>query len=557
MRRIVLALGCALAAGGALAGEIVLDAKALYNGFEARRAVLSEDGAKVVLDKRAFTHGKKDKTGRIQTDPVPLVGNNDGIEFALKVHSVAVELASDAPEGSSVKLECRTGDRYFTYDGWSGWEEVAGGKGVLAKTGRYLEARVTMVGKDADKLPYVTSLTIRPETAAAGPAVGAPMPAMKVKLDIQTIVRSPIKFAYERADSPKIKKFGDSNKLAEVVKDGADDFEKLVLLMDWVTASPNERDRAKIPWKGAFPWDIEKVFKLNDDGTRVIYSHCGAYCQVFVTGATALGYHARHVGICGYKNKSHEVPEVWVPDLKRWIFFDPSLSTYYTDKVTEEPLNLMQMHRALTDTFMDEGMKWTMAKSFAGTFKKRMRAIGGNRCAKASKLPNGNPVGIRMGKHIYGKPLDPNYDWGTSHGIVCAGFLQITPRNDFNSKPPQPRGYGAYPTGANGNPFWVDEKTPVLRATKDWYSRVRDFYWTLDQATLQARHRAGHGGLEVEFGNSMPFFKAYKVTVDGAEVAGAANPFTWKLKKGANALTVAPVDEFGRVGIASSIEVEL
>jgi hypothetical protein len=61
--------------------------------------------------------------------------------------------------------------------------------------------------------------------------------------------------------------------------------------------------------------------------------------------------------------------------------------------------------------------------------------------------------------------------------------------------------------------------------------------------------------LLVEFGQSMPFFRGYRVTVDEVEVKGLANPFPWKLKVGVNLLEVTPVDRYGRYGRKSAVEV--
>jgi hypothetical protein len=83
---------------------------------------------------------------------------------------------------------------------------------------------------------------------------------------------------------------------------------------------------------------------------------------------------------------------------------------------------------------------------------------------------------------------------------------------------------------------------------------MRDFYWTLDQAGAKLV-RTGEAEIAVELGNSMPFFKKYVVTVDGKEVADAANPFKWSVKAGENHLEVVAVDEFGKTGLASSVTI--
>jgi hypothetical protein len=112
---------------------------------------------------------------------------------------------------------------------------------------------------------------------------------------------------------------------------------------------------------------------------------------------------------------------------------------------------------------------------------------------------------------------------------------------------------------ADGYPFWVDAKTPPKRegdqeGHPDWFTRPRDFYWTLDQATL-ALVKDKEGTLLVEFGNSMPFFKQYRVTIDGVEVKAVAQPFPWRLREGANRLEVAPVGAYGKTGLKSTLEV--
>src|SRR5262249_11909920 len=111
---------------------------------------------------------------------------------------------------------------------------------------------------------------------------------------------------------------------------------------------------------------------------------------------------------------------------------------------------------------------------------------------------------------------------------------------------------------ADGYPFWVDARTPPKKegnkAVGNWLTRPRDFYWTLDQATLDFV-KGQEGTLLVGLGQSMPFFQRYRGEVDGTEVKAAANPFPWKLNAGANRIEVTPVDKYGRAGRKSTAEV--
>jgi hypothetical protein len=248
------------------------------------------------------------------------------------------------------------------------------------------------------------------------------------------------------------------------------------------------------------------------------------------------------MAICGFREASHEVCDIWVPCLGKWVYFDPSLTHYYFGKATRTPLNLIEMHNIVADTFLKQGedMHWWCQRGSQAT-RQRVRAIGGQK-----------PIGCRAGPWRYGAPMPKDYDWGWYHGYLAAGFVQMTPRNDFHSHPEAiPRQFEHYP-GYAGYPFWVDEKTPPTRGGHNWFTRLRDFYWTLDQAGLNLV-QAEEGTLRVELGHSMPFFKAYRISVDGAEARAATRLFIWRLKPGLHKLEVAPVDEFGKVGLASAV----
>jgi hypothetical protein len=236
-----------------------------------------------------------------------------------------------------------------------------------------------------------------------------------------------------------------------------------------------------------------------------------------------------------------------VASLGRWVYFDPSLTNYYYDKETKAPMNLIEMHRVVADKFVPEGkdMHWWIVRRSDET-QARVKEVGGKK-----------PIGSRLGRWSYGAPMPADYDWGWRHGYLAAGFVQMTPRNDFHSDPKaNPKAFENGP-GYAGYPNWVDDKTPPKRGAGNYFTRLRDFYWTLDQASFRLT-RTGNGTMAVELGNSMPFFKKYVVKIDGAEVPGEIkNPLVWTLKTGDNRIEVVPVDEFGKTGLGSSATVKL
>jgi hypothetical protein len=572
---------------------MTLSAKDLYAGFEARRVLLDKDGARLVFDARAVKLGK-DAVGVITTDVIDLVGEKGGIANGFEgAGAVEVALAAEVPEGASVKVEARSGASFFDQSAWSPWKDLGGLKGRVADLkGRYLQVRATLKAGGADKLPAVSALALRPERSVQKIMLVAPVTLAESK--VQNIVRSAIDFKHERPDQEKLAKFRKENdldgvaagkydeeianpalrKLDAEMKGGGEDFLRLVRLMDWAGHCTNDRTQHPESAVGYYDWNIEAIFKLKEvdkDGKKVqqptIYGHCMSYSEALVTAATAMGYvGSRHMCMVGFREASHEICDIWVPSLGKWVYFDPSLTNYYFDKETKVPLNLIEMHKVVADKFLKEGetMHWFIERAQAkdAPQKERVREVGG----KAH-------IGSRLGRWKYGEPMPADYDWGWYHGYLAAGFVQMTPRNDFHSDPKaNSKGFSNEPGYAN-YPNWVDDKTPPKRGAGNYYTRLRDFYWTLDQASFKLT-RTGESEISVELGNSMPFFKQYVVIVDkGFETKKAGGElltnsdvtrqkvtdktYLWKLAPGLNRLEVAPVDEFGKTGLASSATVKL
>jgi hypothetical protein len=516
----------------------------LMAGFEARKVLLKE--GRVVLDARVFSYGHE-REGVLTTDPIDL-GPSDGVlALPAEIGKIDIRVDADAPEGTSLRIEARTGDALFDQSDWSKWQVLKAPKDAVRRpAGRFVQIRATLGSSGKEALPSITGITIAPEIARAGRTVGVKV----VEAAVQKIVRSPVDFKYERPDQKDIVAFRKAAGLDEVVEGAADDFEKLVRLMDWAGSCHNDRTQKKHIHNGRYTWDINRIFEVVEaevEGKKVrrptVYGHCMSYAELMCTAAVSMGYvSARHNAVGGFREATHEVCDIWVPSLGKWVYFDPSLTSYYYDLETKVPMSILETHDVICDRFIPEGkdMSWFLQRRSKET-RQMVKKVGGKKV-----------IGCRLGPWRYGKPMPRDYDWGWSHSYLANGFVTMTPRNDFQSHPDAiPKHFG-WMIPAEGHPYWSDEKTPVRRRVTDWYTRKRDFYWTLDQASLRLEATAEDGVLRVELGNSMPFFREYRLQVDGKGVA-AANPYIWKLKPGANRLHVAPVDEFDKVGLASSV----
>ena len=124
--------------------------------------------------------------------------------------------------------------------------------------------------------------------------------------------------------------------MTKLVAGNKGEFEQLKALLDWVAKRENKRPELRNP-DGSYPWNIHQVVKEENGGT--VYGHCMSYCEAFVSAAISLGWQARHFAIKGFRDTNHEVAEVWVNELRKWVYMDPSLHTYlcgHKDRATAQ-----------------------------------------------------------------------------------------------------------------------------------------------------------------------------------------------------------------------------
>jgi hypothetical protein len=501
---------------------IVLDAGALFGGLEAARVELR--GAALVMDARKW---RPDWRGVVVTDVIDL--GDDGV---LSGRVSARDLRVEAEATPGVPLEVRTGSTYFQSPGsWSAWTPV---NGLIQPHGRYAQVRLQLPARNRNTPSEVRRVTLRCLVRNL-PAEGK----VRVVSDhIQRIVRSPIEFAYERPGQADVAWMRREFRLDDVIASGRTEFEKLRALMHWVATRLNVRPG---PWEARnepFPWNIRQVMTPADGGT--IYSHCMSYCEAMITAATALGWQARHWALLGVRDTGHEVPEIWVDELGKWVFFDPSLDTYYADPKSGTPLNLLEMHNTYLKTVLrpDE-----VQQRGRRVNEDRLRAVRGK-----------HPVKCMAGGFCYGKPCA--WDWEWDHGYLSAGWMQMTPRNDWHSRPePRFRHFGEGAEGFSGFPMYIDRQTPLTQQVSLWLTRERDFWWTMNQASLRLT-RSGADTLDVECGNSQPFFRRYLGRRSGGPWEPVEPRFIWRLTAGENRLEVIPENESGKRGLGSYVVVD-
>ena len=512
--------GAALPAGQT--AERVLTAEDLYAGLEATR-ILPKAGA-LVLDTRNWP--EDGGLGIVTTDVLDL-GGQGVLSPAATVSDLRIDLTAKAGPPASVFAEVRTGLTFFQAAGtWTEWQAASG---IIQPKGRYAQVRVRLTTGDRAIVPSVTAVRL---TWNVEP-VAFRSPLALLDHSVQNIVNSALPFDYERPDQPDLVWMRNTFQLDSMIAGKRSEFEKLKALLDWTAMRKNKRPGPRNS-DGSYPWNIRQV--LTEENGGAVHGHCMSYCETFIAAAVSLGWQARHFAIQGFRDTSHEVPEVWVNELGKWVFMDPSLGAYYADRKTGAPLSLLEMH----DIYVNFVLK-------SGEALQRGEDVN---LARVQSLRGRHPVKCVANGYAYGERQ--NWDWEYDHGYMTAGWMQLTPRNDWQSRPePWCGEFSNSPDGYCGFPVYVDERTPVVESTTSlWYTRARDLWWTLNQASFRLTQTEDEA-LSVECGNSQPFFRRYLARIDEGEWKEVERQFTWRLKDGMNRLEVICEDEFGSKGIAS------
>jgi len=169
------------------------------------------------------------------------------------------------------------------------------------------------------------------------------------KATVKTITTSPTvesdyakRFKFDAATNPKLKQLREQYKLDEVIAPGKDEFEKQILLMDWVHHRFKKFGRPSTDARG-----VLDVLKAIDEGHRFF---CTQYGQVMISCAASLGWVDRGLALRRHKgvNKiggstEHTTTEIWSNQHSKWIMLDPT-SNMYLEK-DGVPLNAWEIRQ--------------------------------------------------------------------------------------------------------------------------------------------------------------------------------------------------------------------
>jgi hypothetical protein len=374
-----------------------------------------------------------------------------------------------------------------------------------------------------------TSATIVALILFASPAFAAPATAPAVfdlggrravvtRLDALPYVESDYtrRFTFDSADNPKLKSLREKYRLDEVVAPGKDEFDRQILLLDWVNRRFAKFGRPSSAARGALD-----ILQAIDDGHTFF---CAQYADVFVSAAASMGWVDRALALrrpdhIGSGSTEHTSTEIWSNQYRKWVMLDPTFAMYVEKDGI--PLSAWELRE---EWFRHDGKNVTFV---LGKERKRFHK---------SDIPVFRKTFPGFG--------DLKLDGGALNVYAFIGYIPNT--NLMDAGPDY------------GKMFITQDE--IGGATK-WHKRVvpkdpaHEPYFPINQAAVTLAAEGDH--LRVTLKTMTPNFERFETRFDGGEwraVDGDSIP--WPPHEGKNTLEVRTINAFGVAGPVSTVEAE-
>jgi regulation of enolase protein 1 (concanavalin A-like superfamily) len=343
--------------------------------------------------------------------------------------------------------------------------------------------------------------------------------AVVTKLDTLPYVETEYtkRYKFDSHDNPKLKQLRERYRLEEVVAPGKDEFDRQVLLLDWVHHRFKKFGKPTSPARGALD-----ILEACDAGHTFFCAH---YADVLVSAAASLGWVCRPLALrrpdqIGEGSTEHSSTEIWSNQHRKWVMLDPTFAMYV--EKDGAPLNAFELrhewfYRGGRDLVFVIGKERTRhRKSDMPLLRGRFPGFG-----DLSLDPSAVNVYAFIGYVPNTNLMDAGHDWGgmfITQDKLCEGTK------------------------------WHRRKVPAAPAT--------DPYFPIGQAAMTLG--AEGGVLNVRLKTLTPNFKSFLVRIDGGKWEPVTDySFFWVPHAGTHRLEVKTLNQFGVEGPASVAEVEV
>jgi hypothetical protein len=323
------------------------------------------------------------------------------------------------------------------------------------------------------------------------------------------------RYRFDAHDNPKLKQLRAQQRLDDVVKDGVDEFDRQVRLLDWAHRRLPRFGRPTSDSRGALD-----VISASDGGHTFFCAHYG---DVLVSAAAGMGWVCRPLALrrpdhLGSGSTEHTSTEIWSNQHRKWVMLDPTFAMYV--EKAGVPLNAYELRN---EWLRNDGRDLAFV---LGKDRKRYRR---------SDLP------VFIGRHPGFGEL--NLD---ASALNVYAFIGYVPSTDLMDRGPD-----------WGNMFITQDD---LCGTTKWHKRAiprdpaTEPYFPINQAALTLTPAAG--GLKVKLKTLTPNFKTFSMRVDGGVWKEVGDTFVWPMNPAGGRLEVKSINQFGVDGPASVVELK-
>jgi hypothetical protein len=324
------------------------------------------------------------------------------------------------------------------------------------------------------------------------------------------------RFKFDSAENPKLKELREQYRLDDVVAPGKDEFEKQVLLNDWVHRRFKKFGQPSTKARGA-----SEVLRGIEEGQTFF---CAQYAETLASTAASLGWVDRLLALRRHQSVNahggsteHTTTEIWSNEYAKWVMLDPTSNMYL--EAGGVPLNAWEIRQ---EWFYRGGTNLVFV---VGKEHTRYRK---------SDLP----IFLERFKDFGDLTIDPDE-------LDKYGFIGYIPNTNLMD-------------AGNDYAGMFIVKDALCDGTK-WHIRdlpknpAVDPYFPIDQAAVEVR--ADGDKLRVELKTMTPNFKTFEVRLDGGDWKESGEIVEWKPDAGPNELRARTVNAFGVKGPVSRLEV--
>lgn len=325
------------------------------------------------------------------------------------------------------------------------------------------------------------------------------------------------RFTFDVHDNPKLKDLRERYRLDEVVAPGRDEFERQILLLDWVHNRFKKFGRPTSEARGALD-----ILQANDDGHTFFCAH---YANVLVSAAASLGWVNRPLALrrpdhIGQGSTEHSSTEIWSNQYRKWVMLDPTFAMYAEKDGV--PLNAYELRQAW---FYGDGRDLVFV---IGKERKRYRK---------SDLP--------VFRNRFPGFGDLSLD---ESGLNVYAFIGYIPNNNLMD------------AGHDYGRMFITQDR-LCEGTK-WHKRAvpsdpaSDPYFPINQANLTLT-TTRDDAVEVKLRTFTPNFKHYLARTDAGDWRVVGDAFTWHPHPGTNRLEVKTVNHSDLEGPVSTASIDV